>query len=246
MGDILRFENITKRYGKQTVLDNVSLSIGAGEIFSLLGPSGCGKTTLLRICGGFEAPDSGRVILDGKDITDLPPNKREIRTVFQNYALFPHMTVWDNIAFGLKIAKVDKRKINDEVQKYLELVQLVGHERKKPGQLSGGQRQRVGIAMAMAMKPKLLLADEPTSALDVTNQAIIVKEMMNVRDKMNTAIIIVTHNMGVSCYMADYIMVMKKGRVVEYGKAEDVIYHPKEEYTRMLLAAVPKMGGKDA
>ena len=107
-------------------------------------------------------------------------------------------------------------------------------------------RQRVGIAMAMAMKPKLLLADEPTSALDVTNQAIIVKEMMNVRDKMNTAIIIVTHNMGVSCYMADYILVMKKGRVVEYGKAEDVIYHPKEEYTRMLLAAVPKMGGEDA
>ena len=103
MGDILRFENITKRYGKQTVLDNVSLSIGAGEIFSLLGPSGCGKTTLLRICGGFEAPDSGRVILDGKDITDLPPNKREIRTVFQNYALFPHMTVWDNIAFGPKM-----------------------------------------------------------------------------------------------------------------------------------------------
>lgn len=131
----------------------------------------------------------------------------------------------------------------------IEMVRLPNPEhilKCYPYELSGGMRQRVGIAMAMAMKPKLLLADEPTSALDVTNQAIIVKEMMNVRDKMNTAIIIVTHNMGVSCYMADYIMVMKKGRVVEYGKAEDVIYHPKEEYTRMLLAAVPKMGGEDA
>ena len=151
MSDIIQFENITKRYGNQTVLDNVSLSIASGEIFSLLGPSGCGKTTLLRICGGFETPDSGRVILNGQDITDLPPNKRAIRTVFQNYALFPHMTIWDNIAFGLKIAGVDKRTITNEVGKYLELFQLNGQERKRPGQLSGGQRQRVAIARGVSV-----------------------------------------------------------------------------------------------
>jgi spermidine/putrescine transport system ATP-binding protein len=151
---ILQFQNITKRFGSQTVLDDVSLNVGTGEIFSLLGPSGCGKTTLLRICGGVESPDAGRVILDGKDITELPPNKREIRTVFQNYALFPHMTVWDNVAFGLKIAGVDKHTMMREVGKYIEMVQLSGHEGKKPGQLSGGQRQRVAIARALVNNPR--------------------------------------------------------------------------------------------
>ena len=159
--EILRFENITKRYGQNTVVDNVSLSINEGEVFSLLGPSGCGKTTLLRICGGFEPPDAGRVILDGVDITDLPANQRPVRTVFQNYALFPHMTIWDNVAFGLKATGVNKHDIPEMVAKYLDLVQLTGFEDRKPAQLSGGQRQRVAIARALVTKPKVLLLDGP-------------------------------------------------------------------------------------
>ena len=235
MGDILRFENITKRYGKQTVLDNVSLSIGAGEIFSLLGPSGCGKTTLLRICGGFEAPDSGRVILDGKDITDLPPNKREIRTVFQNYALFPHLTVWDNIAFGLKIAKVDKRKINDEVQKYLELVQLVGHERKKPGQLSGGQRQRVAIARALISKPKVLLLDEPLAALDLKLRQRMLIELDTIHDDVGITFLFVTHDQQEAMSISDHIAVLHQGNVEQTGTPVELYEAPKNSFVAAFI-----------
>ena len=194
MSDIIQFENITKRYGNQIVLDHVSLSIASGEIFSLLGPSGCGKTTLLRICGGFETPDSGRVILNGQDITHLPPNKRAIRTVFQNYALFPHMTIWDNIAFGLKIAGADKRTITNEVGKYLELFQLSGQERKRPGQLSGGQRQRVAIARALINKPQILLLDEPLAALDLKLRQRMLIELDTIHDEVGVTFIFVTHD----------------------------------------------------
>ena len=165
--DVLIFENISKSYGSNKVIDNLSIAVQKGEIFSLLGPSGCGKTTLLRIAAGFEEPDSGRVILDGQDITNLPPNKRKLNTVFQNYALFPHLTVRDNIAFGLKVSGFSKEKINDEVERYLDLIQMTDHASKKPSKLSGGQKQRVAIARALINKPDVLLLDEPLAALDL-------------------------------------------------------------------------------
>ena len=230
MSDIIQFENITKRYGNQTVLDNVSLSIASGEIFSLLGPSGCGKTTLLRICGGFETPDSGRVILNGQDITDLPPNKRAIRTVFQNYALFPHMTIWDNIAFGLKIAGVDKRTITNEVGKYLELFQLNGQERKRPGQLSGGQRQRVAIARALINKPQILLLDEPLAALDLKLRQRMLIELDTIHDEVGITFIFVTHDQQEAMSISDHIAVMHSGVVEQIGTPVELYEAPKTSF----------------
>jgi spermidine/putrescine transport system ATP-binding protein len=230
MSDIIQFENITKRYGNQTVLDNVSLSIASGEIFSLLGPSGCGKTTLLRICGGFETPDSGRVILNGQDITHLPPNKRAIRTVFQNYALFPHMTIWDNIAFGLKIAGVDKRTITNEVGKYLELFQLNGQERKRPGQLSGGQRQRVAIARALINKPQILLLDEPLAALDLKLRQRMLIELDTIHDEVGITFIFVTHDQQEAMSISDHIAVMHSGVVEQIGTPVELYEAPKTSF----------------
>ena len=244
-------------------VNKLNLYIDAGEIVGVVGESGCGKSvfaqSVMRLLEHEQKMAyEGQILFDGEDLLARPLKRmREVRgcdiaMIFQDplSSLNPVMTVGAQVIEAVRAhRKVSRRDARNEALSLLERVGIRDAAARfdmYPGDFSGGMRQRVGIAMAMAMKPKLLLADEPTSALDVTNQAIIVKEMMNVRDKMNTAIIIVTHNMGVSCYMADYIMVMKKGRVVEYGKAEDVIYHPKEEYTRMLLAAVPKMGGEDA
>ena len=218
--------------------------------WALIGPSGSGKSTLFHAVSGLLTPTSGEIVVDGKDVAKLREKEKcdfrakEIGCIFQKPMLMPYLTVFENLRLSASIA--GKTLTREEAECLLASVGLSEYAPRKADALSGGEAQRVAFLRAILRKPAVLLADEPTSALDVTNQAIIVKEMMNVRDKMNTAIIIVTHNMGVSCYMADYIMVMKKGRVVEYGKTEDVIYHPKEEYTRMLLAAVPKMGGKDA
>ena len=164
--EFLVFDRVTKRFGALTAVDSVSISVKKGEFFSLLGPSGCGKTTLLRMLGGFERPDSGRIYLDGKDITDAPPNMRRVHTVFQNYALFPTMTIWDNIAFSLRLAKKPKAEIEESVDAILEMIRMSDHAWKYPNQLSGGQKQRVGIARALASEPKVLLCDEATSALD--------------------------------------------------------------------------------
>ena len=168
MQGTLRFENVTKRFGGFTAVDGVTLEIGDGEVFSLLGPSGCGKTTLLRMAAGFEAPDSGRVMLDGRDITRLPPERRPVNTVFQNYALFPHLSVRENIGFGLKIAKQAKPQIAAEVERLLDLFDLTAQADRLPRALSGGQKQRVGIARALANKPRVLLLDEPLAALDLS------------------------------------------------------------------------------
>ena len=226
MKELLHLENITKRYGDQVVLDNVSLSVNEGEIFSLLGPSGCGKTTLLRIIGGFETPDSGRVVLDGADITSVPANQRAIRTVFQNYALFPHMTVRDNIAFGLKIAGFAKEKINSEVEKYVELVQLHGHENKKPAQLSGGQRQRVAIARALINKPKVLLLDEPLAALDLKLRQRMLLELDSLHDDVGITFIFVTHDQQEAMSISDRISVFHQGQAEQTGTPVEVYEAP--------------------
>ena len=230
MKEILRFENITKRYGNQTVLDHVSLSVGAGEIYSLLGPSGCGKTTLLRICGGFETPDSGRVILDGEDITDLPPNRRAVHTVFQNYALFPHMTVWENIAFSLKVAGWDKRRIRSEVRRYLSLFQLHGLLRKKPGQLSGGQRQRVAIARALIDKPRILLLDEPLAALDLKLRQRMLVELDTIHDEVGITFLFVTHDQQEAMSISDHISVLHAGVVEQTGSPVELYEAPKTSF----------------
>ncbi len=233
--EILRFENITKKYGQNTVLEDVSFSINAGEVFSLLGPSGCGKTTLLRICGGFEPCDSGRVILDGVDITDQPPNERAVRTVFQNYALFPHMTVWDNVAFGLKATGVDPKTINEEVPKYLELVQLSGFENRKPGQLSGGQRQRVAIARALINKPKVLLLDEPLAALDLKLRQRMLIELDTLHDNVGITFIFVTHDQQEAMSISDHIAVLKSGKIKQIGTPTELYEAPKSSFVAAFI-----------
>ena len=233
--EILRFENITKKYGQNTVLEDVSFSINAGEVFSLLGPSGCGKTTLLRICGGFEPCDSGRVILDGVDITDQPPNERAVRTVFQNYALFPHMTVWDNVAFGLKATGVDPKTIKEEVPKYLELVQLSGFENRKPGQLSGGQRQRVAIARALINKPKVLLLDEPLAALDLKLRQRMLIELDTLHDNVGITFIFVTHDQQEAMSISDHIAVLKSGKIKQIGTPTEIYEAPKSSFVAAFI-----------
>ncbi len=233
--EILRFENITKKYGQNTVLEDVSFSINAGEVFSLLGPSGCGKTTLLRICGGFEPCDSGRVVLDGVDITDQPPNERAVRTVFQNYALFPHMTVWDNVAFGLKATGVDPKTIKEEVPKYLELVQLSGFENRKPGQLSGGQRQRVAIARALINKPKVLLLDEPLAALDLKLRQRMLIELDTLHDNVGITFIFVTHDQLEAMSISDHIAVLKSGKIKQIGTPTELYEAPKSSFVAAFI-----------
>ncbi len=233
--EILRFENITKRFGNNTVLNNINLSVENGEVFSMLGPSGCGKTTLLRICGGFETPDTGRVILDGVDITNLPANQRPVRTVFQNYALFPHMTVWDNVAFGLKATKVPKARIKEEVPKYLEMVQLSEYANRKPGQLSGGQRQRVAIARALITKPKVLLLDEPLAALDLKLRQRMLIELDTLHDDVGITFIYVTHDQQEAMSISDHIAVLNSGQVEQYGKPVELYEAPKTSFVAAFI-----------
>lgn len=244
MKDILRFENITKRFGNNTVLHNVSLSINSGEVFSLLGPSGCGKTTLLRICGGFEQPDTGRVILDGVDITDVPANKREVRTVFQNYALFPHMNVWENVAFGLKVCGMPSGKIKDEVAKYLDLVQLTGFEKRKPNQLSGGQRQRVAIARALANKPKVLLLDEPLAALDLKLRQRMLIELDTLHDDVGITFIFVTHDQQEAMSISDHIAVLQNGRIEQIGTPQELYEAPRTSFVAAFIGDTNFFSGK--
>ena len=223
MAEILRIENISKSFGSQKVLDQVSLSISAGEIFSILGPSGCGKSTLLRICGGFEEPDEGRIILDGEDITRMPPHKRGIHTVFQNYALFPNMTVWENIAFPLRIAKAEKSHIRREVERYLELIQMSEHAGKKPRELSGGQKQRVAIARAMANDPAIILADEPTGALDSKTGRMVMDLFHRLNREQGKTIVLITHNQELAAETSR-VLTMRDGILYtgsERGARED-------------------------
>lgn len=244
MDEILRFENITKRYGKNTVLDNVTLSIGKGEVFSLLGPSGCGKTTLLRICGGFEPPDAGRVILDGADITELPANRREVRTVFQNYALFPHLTVWENIAFGLRATHQPQHVLDTEIPKILKLVQLEGFESRRPAQLSGGQRQRVAIARALVNKPKVLLLDEPLAALDLKLRQRMLIDLDTLHDEVGTTFIFVTHDQQEAMSISDHIAVLNGGHVEQIGTPTQLYEAPRTSFVAAFIGDTNFFSGR--
>jgi spermidine/putrescine transport system ATP-binding protein len=235
MPGTLRFENVTKCFGSFTAVDDVTLEIEHGKTFSLLGPSGCGKTTLLRMAAGFEAPDQGRILLDGHDITDLPPEKRPLNTVFQNYALFPHLSVRENIAFGLKIAKLPKADITRQVDRMLELVDLTDHADKKPHLLSGGQKQRVGIARALANQPRVLLLDEPLAALDLKLRQRLLVELDAIHDEVGITFLYVTHDQGEAMSISDTIAVMNRGRIEQIGKPAEIYETPRTSFVAAFI-----------
>ena len=244
MASLLEFQNITKKFGDMVAVDNVSFSIKDGEFFSLLGPSGCGKTTLLRIAAGFEKPDSGRIILDGQDITDLPPNKRPVNTVFQNYALFPHLSVWENIAFGLKVKKRSTQVIEKEVSKMLQLIQMEEHAHKKPGQISGGQKQRVAIARALVNHPSLLLLDEPLSALDLKLRQKMLMEIDLIHDEVGIIFLFVTHDQTEAMAVSDRIAVMHHGKVEQIGTPMELYEAPKSSFVAAFIGDTNFLDGK--
>ena len=234
-GEFLVFDHVTKRFGALTAVDDVSFSIQKGEFFSLLGPSGCGKTTLLRMVGGFERPDSGRLYLDGKDITDAPPNMRRVHTVFQNYALFPTMTIWDNIAFSLRLAKKPKAEIEESVDAILEMIRMSDHAWKYPSQLSGGQKQRVAIARALVDRPQVLLLDEPLAALDLKLRQHMLLELDTIHDQVGITFVYVTHDQGEAMSLSDRIAVMNFGKVEQLDTAAKIYEAPKSSFVAAFI-----------
>ena len=233
--EFLVFDHVTKRFGALTAVDDVSFSIKKGEFFSLLGPSGCGKTTLLRMLGGFERPDSGRIWLDGKDITDAPPNIRRVHTVFQNYALFPTMTIWENIAFSLRIAKKPKAEIEESVDAMLEMIRMGDHAWKYPSQLSGGQKQRVAIARALVDRPQVLLLDEPLAALDLKLRQHMLLELDTIHDQVGITFVYVTHDQGEAMSLSDRIAVMNFGKVEQLDTAAKIYEAPKSSFVAAFI-----------
>ena len=250
----LELKNIKKSFAaEEEVLQGISLAIGKGEFITLLGASGCGKTTTLRIIAGLETPDEGRVFLDGTDVTDLEPNARDVNTVFQNYALFPHMTVAENVGYGLKLKKIPKGEIKKKVSHMLELVQLPGYEKRKPSELSGGQRQRVAIARALVNNPEVLLLDEPLGALDLQLRWAMQAELKRLQKKLGITFIYITHDQEEAINMSDRIAVMNKGRFEQIGTPDEIYNHPKTSYVatfvgraNILKGRVERMAGDQA
>lgn len=229
-GSNVKIEGIKKSFDGVKVLKNINFEIKSGEFFSILGPSGCGKTTLLRMIAGFIEADNGAIYLGKDDITNLPPNKRNVNTIFQTYALFPHLSVYENVAFALKLKKMPKAKINEEVIKYLDMVQLSDHIHKYPSQLSGGQKQRVAIARALVNEPSVLLLDEPLSALDAKLRQHMLIELDNIHDKVGVTFIFVTHDQQEALSVSDRIAVMSNGKVLQIGTPSEIYESPKNSF----------------
>jgi spermidine/putrescine transport system ATP-binding protein len=229
-GEAIRFEGVTKRFGRLVAVNDLSLSIRRGEFFSLLGPSGCGKTTTLRMVAGFEQPTEGSVYLEGDPVDEVPPYERNVNTVFQSYALFEHLDVEGNVAFGLKRRGVPRDQIRTRVAEALELVQLTGREHAKPRQLSGGQMQRVALARALVNRPAVLLLDEPLGALDLKLRKQMQVELKQIQREVGITFVYVTHDQEEALSMSDRIAVMSEGRVVQCGAPEDVYERPAEEF----------------
>ena len=228
---LLELKNIKKSFTPgEDVLDDICLTVARGEFVTLLGSSGCGKTTTLRIVAGLEQTDSGSVWINGQDVTKLPPDKRDVNTVFQNYALFPHMNVAENIGYGLKLRKVPRGEIKKKVAQMLELVQLEGYEKRKPSELSGGQKQRVAIARALVNNPKILLLDEPLGALDLQLRRAMQIELKHLQKKLGITFIYITHDQEEAINMSDRIAVMKDGRIEQIGTPDEIYNHPKTSY----------------
>ena len=228
--EVIRLENVSKSFDGEQVLKSINLSIKRNEFFTLLGPSGCGKTTMLRIIGGFESADDGSVFFDGVNINDVPPNKRHLNTVFQRYALFPHMNVYENVAFGLKIKKTPKNIIDQKVKEMLELINLRGYEKRSVTSLSGGQQQRVAIARALINEPEVLLLDEPLGALDLKLRKSMQTELKKIQQKLGITFIYVTHDQEEALTMSDTIVVMKDGEIQQMGTPVDIYNEPENAF----------------
>jgi spermidine/putrescine transport system ATP-binding protein len=231
-------EHVVKRYAGAAAVDDVSLDIAEGEFFSLLGPSGCGKTTTLRMIAGFVVPDEGRILLDGEDVSTVPPNRRPVNMVFQQYALFPHMTVYDNVAFGLKMAHVPRSGHRARVDEMLRVVALEGLERRRPRQLSGGQQQRVALARALVNRPAALLLDEPLGALDVKLRRQMQLELKRIQHELGTTFVYVTHDQEEAMAMSDRIAVMNGGRVEQLGTPREIYEHPASPFVADFVGTV--------
>jgi spermidine/putrescine ABC transporter ATP-binding subunit len=240
---IISFRNITKRWGSTVAVDNVNLDIEPGEFFALLGPSGCGKTTLLRMLAGLEVPSEGHVYIDGQDMGDIPPNRRAVNMVFQSYAVFPHMTVADNVAYGLKIDGVPEPERKKRVQEALELVQLGHLAARMPDQLSGGQRQRVALSRALVKKPKVLLLDEPLSALDAKLREAMRFELSQLQRKVGITFIMVTHDQDEALAIASRIAVMNKGSIAQLGTPSDLYEYPASRFVADFIGSVNMFEG---
>jgi spermidine/putrescine transport system ATP-binding protein len=240
----IRLDRVTKVFGDTIAVDDLSLDIEEGEFFSMLGPSGCGKTTTLRMIGGFDDPTRGTIYLGGRDVTDLPPYRRDVNTVFQSYALFPHFNVFENVAFGLRRRKVDRSEIERRVRESLELVDLVGFDGRKPGQMSGGQQQRVALARALVNRPKVLLLDEPLGALDLKLRKQMQLELKRIQEEVGITFIYVTHDQEEAMIMSNRLAVMRHGKAEQIGPPEDVYENPQTEFVAIFLGASNLLDGE--
>ena len=241
---LVHIDGISKRFGDAVAIENLSLDIAEGEFVTFLGPSGCGKSTTLRILGGFERPDTGRVILDGEDVTNQPPEQRHVNMVFQDYALFPHMTVQQNIAFALELKGMDKPAIKRRLDEIMSFLELDGFGDRYPGQLSGGQRQRVALARALAPDPALLLLDEPLGALDAKLRGQVQRELKSIQRQTHKTFFFVTHDQEEALTMSDRIVVMNKGRVEQDGTPEDLYFHPTSRFVAEFIGETNLLSGK--
>ena len=237
-------KRFTSRHGAVTAVDTIDLTIGEGEFFSLLGPSGCGKTTTLRMIGGFEEPTGGKILLHGEDVVGVPPNRRDVNVVFQSYALFPHMSVYDNVAFGLERKRIDKRSIRQRVDEMLELVQLDAKANRRPRELSGGQQQRVALARALVNRPRALLLDEPLAALDLKLRQAMQIELKRIQREVGITFVFVTHDQGEALTMSDRLVVMNAGRIEQLGAPREVYERPRTRFVAGFIGTSNIISGK--
>lgn len=241
---ILKVNNLSKSFGNVKAIQEISFEATEGKVLSLLGPSGCGKTTTLRCIAGFENPDQGEIYLDDRKITPFPPEKRGIGMVFQNYALWPHMTVYGNLAFGLQIRKVPKPKINKKIKKILSMVQLEGYENRYPRQMSGGQQQRIAMARALVFEPDIMLLDEPLSNLDAKLREEMRFEFTELQKKLGITAIYVTHDQAEALVLSDKIVILDQGKIVQSGTPKEIFSHPKNKFVAGFIAVTSFMDGK--